>query len=130
MLTFTSNASRLIKLAIAKPSMMSSSQDTDSLFLRRGGLCRHSLAPPGPRTLLVPQASLSEPEDRDVARCSARSTRLLRRSLSRRDRDRRLCLNPVLRLGPSMIKRQTPSFCSSSDTKKKALNSSPPPVRC
>lgn len=85
--TNTSSASKLMKLAIAKPSMTSSSQDTDSLFLRRGGLClpnpgRHSL-PPGPRTLLVPHASRSEPEDRDVARSPARSTLLLRRSLSR-----------------------------------------------
>lgn len=106
-----SRASKLIKLAIAKPSMMSSSQDTDSLFLRRGGLClpkpgRHSL-PPGPMTPFVPRASRSEPEDRDVARSSARSTPLLlrRRSLSRCERDRRLCLNPVFRLGPSMVKR-------------------------
>lgn len=98
---------------------MSSSQDTDSLFLRRGGLClpnpgRHSL-PPGPRTLFVPQASRSEPEDRDVARSSARSTLRLRRSLSRCERDRRLCLNPVLRLGPSMFKRRL--LCNSSETK-------------
>lgn len=114
--TNTSNASKLMKLAIAKPSMTSSSQDTDSLFLRRGGLClpnpgRHSL-PPGPRTLFVPHASRSEPEDRDVARSPARSTLLLRRSLSRCERERRLCLNPVVRLGPSMLKRhllvQTP----------------------
>lgn len=107
--TNTSSASKLMKLAIAKPSMTSSSQDTDSLFLRRGGLClpnpgRHSL-PPGPRTLLVPHASRSEPEDRDVARSPARSTLLLRRSLSRWERDLRLCLNPVVRLGPSMLKR-------------------------
>lgn len=100
-----------MKLAIAKPSMTSSSQDTDSLFLRRGGLClpnpgRHSL-PPGPRTLLVPHASRSEPEDRDVARSPARSTLLLRRSLSRWERDLRLCLNPVVRLGPSMFKRES-----------------------
>lgn len=87
---------------------MSSSQDTDSFFLRRGGLClpkpgRPSL-PPGPMTLFAPQASRSEPEDMDVARSSARST-LLRRSLSRCERDRRLCLDPLLLLGPSMFKR-------------------------
>ena len=119
---FTSSASKLTKLAIAKPSMMSSSQDTDSLFLRRGGLClpkpgRHSL-PPGPSTVFVPQASRSEPEDRDVARSSARFTLLLRRSLSRCERDRRLCLNPVLRLGPSML--QT-SFCNSSEKPRGTL---------
>lgn len=125
--TITSSASKLIKLAIAKPSMMSSSQDTDSLFLRRGGLClpkpgRHSL-PPGPRTLLVPQASWSEPEDRDVARSSARSTLLRRRSLSRCERDRRLCLNPVLRLGPSMFKPPVVT-----PVRLKALYLSPGPV--
>lgn len=125
--TITSSASKLMKLAMANPSMMSSSQDTDSLFLRRGGLClpkpgRHSL-PPGPRTLLVPQASWSEPEDRDVALSSARSTLLLRRSLSRCDRDRRLCLNPVLRLGPSMF---TLGFVT--PVRPKALYSSPGPV--
>lgn len=126
---FTSRASRLIKLAIANPSMTSSSQDTDSLFLRRGGLClpkpgRHSL-PPGPRTLFVPQASRSEPEDRDVARSSARSTLLRRRSLSRCERDRRLCLNPVLRLGPSIFERH---LFSLTPVRPKALYSSPGPV--
>lgn len=124
---FTSSASKLMKLAIAKPSMTSSSQDTDSLFLRRGGLClpkpgRHSRLP-GPRTLFVPQASRSEPEDMDVARSCARFTLLRRRSLSRWERDRRLCLNPVLRLGPSIIK---PPF--STPVKAKALYTSPSPV--
>lgn len=119
--TFTSSASKLIKLAIAKPSMMSSSQDTDSFFLRRGGLClpkpgRPSL-PPGPMTLFAPQASRSEPEDKDVARSSARST-LLRRSRSRCDRDRRLCLDPALLLGPSMFKRHV---LSNSDGTKGTL---------
>lgn len=111
-----------MKLAMAKPSMTSSSQDTDSRFLRRGGLClpkpgRHSLLP-GPRTLLVPQASRSEPEDMDVARSWARSTLRRRRSLSRCERDRRLCLNPVLRLGPSIIK---PPFFSNSGGNKGTL---------
>lgn len=124
---FTSSASRLMKLAIAKPSMTSSSQDTDSLFLRRGGLClpkpgRHSRLP-GPRTLFVPHASRSEPEDMDMARSCARFTLLRRRSLSRWERDRRLCLNPVLRLGPSIIK---PPF--STPVKAKALYISPSPV--
>lgn len=107
----TSRASKLMKLAIEKPSMMSSSQDTDTRFLRRGGLClglvRHSL-PPGPSTDPDPQSSLSEPEEGDVARCSARSTLLLRRSLSRWERERRLCLNPLLWLGPSMSKHTAP----------------------
>lgn len=125
--TITSSASKLMKLAIAKPSITSSSQDTDSLFLRRGGLClpkpgRHSL-PPGPRTPFVPQRSWSEPEDRDVALSAARSTLLRRRALSRCERDRRLCLNPALRLGPSMFKSPfvTP-------VRLKALYSSPGPV--
>lgn len=118
-----------MKLAIAKPSIMSSSQDTDSLFLLRGGLClpkagRRSL-PPGPCTLLVPPASLSEPEDRDVARSSARSTLRLRRSLSRCERERLLCLNPVLRLGPSMFERLLPL---SLPLRPKALYSSTGPV--
>lgn len=130
-MTITSRASKLMKLAIAKPSMISSSQDTDSLFLRRGGLClpnpgRHSL-PPGPSTLLVPHASRSEPEDRDVARSSARFTRLLRRSLSRWERDRRLCLNPVLRLGPSMFKRHL-LFATSVRLPKALFYASPGPV--
>lgn len=135
--TNTSSASRLMKLAIAKPSMTSSSQDTDSLFLRRGGLClpnpgRHSL-PPGPRTLLVPHASRSEPEDRDVARSPARSTLLLRRSLSRWERDLRLCLNPVVRLGPSMLKRDSvvhapvaPKALQSRGSGTKTANQTPP----
>ena len=106
----TSRASMLMKLAIEKPSMMSSSQDTDTRFLRRGGLClglvRDSL-PPGPCTDPDPQSSLSEPEEGDVARCTARSTLLLRRSLSRWERERRLCLNTLLRIGPSMSKKST-----------------------
>ena len=125
---FTSKASKLMKLAIAKPSMRSSSHDIDSLFLRRGGLClpnpgRHS-RPPAPRTEFVPQASRSEPEDRDVARCSARSTLLLCRSLSRWERDRRLCLKPLLRLGPSMLK---PTLYFQSV--RRHLISSPGPVK-
>lgn len=70
----TSKASKLMKLAMAKPSMMSSSQDTDSRFLRRGGLCltpgkagRHTL-PPGPKTEFAPETLRSEPEEGDVAR--------------------------------------------------------------
>ncbi|TNN51603.1 hypothetical protein EYF80_038179 [Liparis tanakae] len=104
------------------PLFPPSQHDTDSLFLRRGGLClpkpgrrRQSLppAPAGPSTLSVPRASRSEPEDRDVARCSAGSTRLLRRrSLSRCDRDRRLCRNPALRLGPSMCQTESPFLCA------------------
>jgi len=136
---FTSSASKLTKLAIAKPSMMSSSQDTDSLFLRRGGLClpkpgrrRQSLppVPAGPSTLSVPRASRSEPEDRDVARCSAGSTRLLRRrSLSRCDRDRRLCRNPALRLGTSMCQTESPFLCATPVRPKGTflIFKSPPP---
>ena len=99
-----------MKLAMAKPSMMSSSHDTDSRFRRRGGLClpkpgRHSRPPPpGPRTASAAAraTSRSEPEDSDVALGSARSTRRRCRSRSRWERDRRLCLNALLRLGPSI----------------------------
>jgi len=132
---FTSKASKLMKLAMANPSTTSSSHDTDSLFLRRGGLClpspgRHAAspppAPPSTEEAFVapppPQPSRSEPEDSDVARrcccCSAdaRSTLRLCRSRSRWDRDRRLCLNPPLRLGPSMLKKR----------KRKTRSPSPP----
>lgn len=108
-----SNASRVIKLAMANPSMISSSHDTDSRFLRRGGRC---LAPgktglhsplPAPSNESPLQSSWSEAEDGDVALCSARSALLRRRSLSRWERERRLCLNPPLRLGPSMSKHDT-----------------------
>lgn len=104
----SSKASRLMKLAIANPSMISSSQDTDSRFLRRGGRCLvpgkpglHS--PPLARSRESPlQSSWSEAEDGDEALCSARSALLRRRSRSRCERERRLCLKPPLRLGPSM----------------------------
>lgn len=105
--TQTSKASRLMKLAMANPSMISSSQDTDSRFLLRGGRCLapgkpglHS--PPLARSRESPlQSSWSEAEDGDEALCSARSA-LLRRSRSRCERERRLCLKPPLRLGPSI----------------------------
>lgn len=104
----TSKASRLMKLAMANPSMISSSQDTDSRFLRRGGRCLapgklglHS--PPLARSRESPlQSSWSEAEDGDEALCSARSALLRRRSRSRCERERRLCLKPPLRLGPSI----------------------------
>lgn len=116
---FTSKASKLMKLAMANPSTTSSSHDTDSLFLRRGGLClpspgRHVASPPPAPPSTEEAASRSEPEDSDVAprRCcccsadAARSTLRRCRSRSRWDRDRRLCLNPPLRLGPSMVKKK------------------------
>lgn len=109
--TCTSKASRLMKLAMANPSMISSSHDTDSRFLRRGGRCLapgkpglHS--PPGLSSESLLQSSWSEAEDGDEALCS-RSALLRRRSLSRWERERRLCLNPPLRLGPSMSKHRT-----------------------
>lgn len=102
-----SKASRLMKLAIANPSIISSSQETDSRFLRRGGRC---LVPgkPGLHSPLLArsseslQSSWSEAEDGDEALCSARSALLRRRSRSRCERERRLCLKPPLRLEPSM----------------------------
>lgn len=113
--TVTSKASKLMKLAIAKPSIMSSSQDTDSRFLRRGGRCltpgkagRHSPAAAPPSKGLPLQSSWSEAEDGDEALCWAGSALLLRRSLSRWDRERRLCLHPPFRLGPSMSKCTAP----------------------
>ncbi len=96
-----------MKLAIANPSMISSSQDTGSRFLRRGGRC---LAPGKPGLRSTPlarssesplQSSWSEAEDGDKALIVAKST-FLRRSRSRCERERRLCLKPPLRLGPSM----------------------------
>lgn len=94
---------------MANPSMISSSQDTDSRFLRRGGRCLapgkpglHS--PPLARSSESPlQSSWSEAEDGDEALGgSVRSALLRRRSRSRCERERRLCLKPPLRLGPSM----------------------------
>lgn len=106
-----------MKLAMEKPSMISSSQDTDSRFLRRGGRCLapwktglHS--PPALSSESRLQSSWSEAEDGEQG--SARSGLLLRLSLSRWERERRLCLNPPLRLGPSMSKRRT-------DVRTKAL---------
>lgn len=97
-----------MKLAMANPSMISSSHDTDSRFLRRGGRCLapgkpglHS--PPLARSKESPlQSSWSEAEDGDEALGSSRSALLRRRSRSRCERERRLCLKPPLRLGPSM----------------------------
>lgn len=81
-----SRASKLIKLAIANPSIISSSHDTDSRFLRRGGRCRapgktgrHS-PPLAPRRESPLQSSWSEAEEGDEG---PRSALLLRRSLSR-----------------------------------------------
>lgn len=104
----TSSASKVTKLVMANPSMMSSSAEVDSRRFLRGGRGRDGAEDGG-----FPLSSLSEPDDEasEGARvrpappppaAPAPSPPRERLSRSRCDRDRRFLRSPWPRAGPSM----------------------------
>lgn len=97
--TLTSRQSRLTKLVMANPSMISSSWELDSRLFRRGG--REALAegvecwaflPFWEATSLPGLCSLSEQDEGFGLRASLPTASRLR-TLSRLERDLRLCFN-------------------------------------
>lgn len=106
----TSSASKVTKLDIAKPSIMSSSAEDDSRRFLRGGRGRDGGG--------GPLSSFSEPEEESAGAApgpgappaaAPRRPPWARRSRSRWDRDRRFFRSPLHRAGPSMSLGGSPS---------------------
>lgn len=137
----TSSASKVTKLVMANPSMMSSSAEVDSLRFLRGGLGRDGAEDGG-----FPLSSLSEPDDEASEGARVRpappppaalapSPPRERLSRSRCDRDRRFLRSPWPRVGPSMAlprrglpARRLPATGSSRGHTKKLTPTPPSPV--